>query len=308
MTTTPKATSTDSPSQDRPEAGRDPAACPECGSTDRTQDERRGETVCASCGMVLGEDAIDHGPEWRAFDAQQRSKRARTGPSRTVMRHDRGLGTQIGFDDGQGSSQARAQLSRMRRYHQRATYQPGADRNLADALTEIERLAGALDLPDAVAETAARLFRQAKEADFLHGRSIEATAAAVVYAAARIHETPHRLKHVTEAAKADHESLARTYRHLNQELELPVPILQPTALLASVASALDLPPGVERAARDRIETVDPKAITGKNPASVAAAAIYLEAKEAGEDRTQAQVAETAEVTTVTLRNRLDDLR
>jgi transcription initiation factor TFIIB len=41
------------------------SSCPECDSTV----ERTGaEAVCSQCGLVVGEDAIDRGPEWRSFD------------------------------------------------------------------------------------------------------------------------------------------------------------------------------------------------------------------------------------------------
>ncbi|WP_275264636.1 TFIIB-type zinc ribbon-containing protein, partial [Halobellus captivus] len=39
--------------------------CPECGGTLIT-DETHGETVCSDCGLVVDEDSIDRGPEWRA--------------------------------------------------------------------------------------------------------------------------------------------------------------------------------------------------------------------------------------------------
>jgi len=53
--------------------------CPECGSGHLSKDYSRAELVCEDCGFVIDEDIIDHGPEWRAFDSEQREKRARTG-------------------------------------------------------------------------------------------------------------------------------------------------------------------------------------------------------------------------------------
>lgn len=281
--------------------------CPECDAETTVQDGRRGETVCTQCGLVLSESAIDPGPEWRAFDAQQRNKRARTGPSRTVMRHDMGLGSQIGFDDQDASPQMRRQLGRLRRYHQRATYKPGADRNVARGLSEIQRLRAALGLPDTVGQTAAQIYRQAQSKDFLHGRSVEGTAAAAVYAAARIQGTPRRLEEVIDVAAGDPERIRRTYRRLNQELELPVPVLRPEELIAMIGSKLELPQTVRETARDLIARTPETRMAGKNPTSVAAAALYRAAQLDDEPRTQAETAEAADVTTVTLRNRLKDL-
>lgn len=269
-------------------------------------DAHRGETACERCGLVLSEGEIDHGPEWRAFNPQQREQRSRTGPGRTIMRHDMGLGTQIGSaKDVKGED--RAKVYRMRRYHRRATYKPGQDRETIRALSEIERLAGNLGLPDEAAETAAQIYRQAREENFLHGRSVEGTAAASIYAASRLQQVPRPLDDITEEAQRDAKDVARTYRKLCQALELPVPITTPRDLLPSFASRLDLPPGVEPRAIELIDATEQGAMTGKNPASVAAAALYRAAKELDAHRTQEHVAEAAGVTEVTVRARLRDL-
>ena len=46
--------------------------CPECGSEDLIGDYERAEVVCANCGLVIDENLVDMGPEWRAFDHEQR--------------------------------------------------------------------------------------------------------------------------------------------------------------------------------------------------------------------------------------------
>ena len=46
--------------------------CPECGSTELIGDYERAEVVCAHCGLVIDENLVDMGPEWRAFDHEQR--------------------------------------------------------------------------------------------------------------------------------------------------------------------------------------------------------------------------------------------
>ncbi|WP_282568430.1 TFIIB-type zinc ribbon-containing protein, partial [Halorhabdus amylolytica] len=66
--------------------------CPECGGKLST-DEERGETVCSECGLVVEEDEIDPGPEWRAFDAKEKDQKSRVGAPTTNMMHDKGLST-----------------------------------------------------------------------------------------------------------------------------------------------------------------------------------------------------------------------
>jgi transcription initiation factor TFIIB len=58
-------------------------ACPECGSSKLVRDFDRGELICMTCGLVLKDKYFDMGPEWRAFDSDQRDKRGRVGAPMT---------------------------------------------------------------------------------------------------------------------------------------------------------------------------------------------------------------------------------
>ena len=91
--------------------------CPECGSRQLIRDYEKGELVCEHCGLVLDDQFIDQGPEWRAFDVEQGEKRARTGAPMTYTIHDKGLSTEISWKnkDSYGKSiptRNRAQLYR----------------------------------------------------------------------------------------------------------------------------------------------------------------------------------------------------
>jgi transcription initiation factor TFIIB len=69
--------------------------CPECDSENLIGDYERAEVDCADCGLVINENLIDMGPEWRAFDHEQRDKRTRVGAPITYTIHDKGLSTMI---------------------------------------------------------------------------------------------------------------------------------------------------------------------------------------------------------------------
>jgi transcription initiation factor TFIIB len=161
------------------------SGCPECGGQVRTN---AVETTCEDCGLVLDESPIDHGPEWRAFDDDENDPE-RTGAPITPTRHDRGISTEIGRKvDGNGndlSSKKCTQLGRLRREHSRGRWRTKAERNLAQGLSEVRRVACADGVSDSVRDQACRLFRSAQDEGLLPGRSIEAIAAASVYAACR---------------------------------------------------------------------------------------------------------------------------
>ena len=120
--------------------------CPECGSRELDRDETRGEIVCSMCGLVVEDNVIDQGAEWRVFSPEQGDQRARTGAPMTVMLHDKGLSTDIDWQnkDYSGktiSSRYRSQFYRMRKWQKRSRVSNATERNLAMALAELDRMA-----------------------------------------------------------------------------------------------------------------------------------------------------------------------
>jgi len=271
--------------------------CPEC-EGDLRQGDR--ETVCASCGLVVTEDNIDRGPEWRDF-ADEEGTRERTGAPLTRSRHDRGLTTEIGRST-RVKGRKRRRLARMRRQHDRARISSKAERNRVYAFGEIRRLVSTLDLTDHVRDRACVLFESAQDADLLRGRSIEGFTAAAVYATCRTASVSRTLEEVVEASRASEDELTAAYDALNRELGLPTGPIDPAEYLPRFASHLDLPQAVERRARELVEEAhDRGLVAGRDPAGVAAGCLYLAAREQGRELTQAAAAEAAGVTPVTLR-------
>ena len=132
--------------------------CPEC-SGQLATDTEHGETVCVDCGLVVEEDEIDRGPEWRAFDSKEKDNKSRVGAPTTNMMHDKGLSTNIGWQDKDAygkslSSRQREKMQRLRTWNERFRTRDSKERNLKQALGEIDRMASALGLPDNVRETA----------------------------------------------------------------------------------------------------------------------------------------------------------
>ena len=156
--------------------------CGDCGSRSLTRDETRGEVVCDDCGLVLEDNVIDQGAEWRVFSPEQGDQRARTGAPMTVMLHDKGLSTDIDWQNKDYSgktinSRYRSQFYRMRKWQKRSRVSNATERNLAMALAELDRMASRLELPKSVREAAAVNYKKAVDKRLIRGRSIEGVAA-----------------------------------------------------------------------------------------------------------------------------------
>jgi len=294
------------------ETRTDTTVCPECGGTLRT-DEEHGETVCADCGLVVEEDGIDRGPEWRAFNSQEKDQKSRVGAPTTNLMHDKGLSTNIGWQDKDAygnslSSRQRQKMQRLRTWNERFRTRNSKERNLKQALGEIERMSSALGLPKEVRETASVIYRRALKEDLLPGRSIEGVATASLYAAARQMQTPRSIDEVATVSRIDDMEFKRTYRYIVRELKLEVAPADPASYVPRFVSELDLSDEVERRARELLDTAADQGVTsGKSPVGLAAAAIYAASLLANQKVTQSEVSDVTDVSEVTIRNRYQEL-
>ncbi len=291
------------------EQPEDELICPECGSEDLVSDAERAEVVCDDCGLVVEEDQVDRGPEWRAFDSSERDDKSRVGAPMTKRMHDKGLTTNIDWRDkdafGQSlSADRRAQMKRLRKWQNRIRTSGSKERNLQFALGEIDRMASSLNVPESTREISSMIYRRALDENLLPGRSIEAVSASALYAACRQENIPRSLDEISEVSRVDKQEVARTYRYIARQLDLEIGPTNPAEFVPRFASELGLSEEVQQKAIDIIdETAEKGLLSGKSPTGYAAAAIYLASILCNDKRTQKEVADAANVTEVTIRNR-----
>lgn len=276
-------------------------------------DESRGEYICVETGEVIEERVVDLGPEWRAFTPEERDRRSRTGSPLSPTIHDGGLSTVIDWRDRDAMGKKlelkrKLEVMRWRKWQIRTRIQDSIDRNITQAATELERIADQLGLPRAVKEHAASIYRKAVERGTVRGRAIESIVAAALYAACRIYKIPRTLDEIAQYTKTSKKEVARCYRLLVRELNINIPVLDASDFVARIASALGLSGKVIKTAIEIIQKAKDAGLTaGKDPAGLAAAAVYIAAQLNDERRTQKDVAQVAGVTEVTVRNRYKEL-
>ena len=263
--------------------------------------------------MVLDENMIDQGPEWRAFDHEQRDKRTRVGAPSTYAISDKGLTTAIDWKnkDAKGRSipeQNRAQLYRLRKWNQRIRVSRCGERNLALALGELDREANRLDLPRSIREDASVIYRRAAKNNLIRGRSIEGVVATSLYIACRICNLPRTLSEIAEVSNVSKKQIAKNYRFLSRELDIKLKPTSPADYISRFASQLGLSGETQSKAIEIIHTANEKGLTsGKGPTGIAAAALYISSVLLGERKTQKDIALVSGVTEVTIRNRYKEL-
>lgn len=290
----------------------DQRACPECSGTIRP-DQDTSERTCTDCGLVVAEDDLDRGPEWRTHSAEESAQRSRVGAPVTALQHDHGLSTTISWQDRDANGNALSpeklrRIRRLRTWDERFRTKSSLERNLRHAFGEIERMGSALGLPEPCRETGAVTYRQAVDDDLLPGRSIEAMATASLYGAARQHGIPRSLPTFATVSRVDKLPIQRAYRYLSRELGLGIAPAHPLDYLHRYASALEVNTEVEQLARDILDCGEQQDLhVGRSPAGLAAAALYAGAQLCNEHLTQATVSDTTDVSRLTIRNRYQEL-
>ncbi|MGB9915596.1 MAG: transcription initiation factor IIB [Candidatus Bathyarchaeales archaeon] len=288
-------------------------SCPECGSTRLMRDYECAEIVCMDCGFVVAAKIADRGPEWRAFDDEQRSKRTRVGAPLTYTIHDKGLSTTIDWHDrdiyGKSLSPGqKAQVYRLRKWQRRIRVSDATERNLAFALAEITKISNNLNLPKNILETASVIYRKAVKERLIRGRSIQGVTSAAIYLACRQCGLPRTLDEISQASAVNKKEIGRSYRFLIKELNYSIPPLRPSQYITKFSNQLTMQGKVEEIAHKILAVAkELKLTSGRGPTGIAAAASYVASVLTGERKTQREIAEIAQVTEVTIRNRYKEL-
>ncbi|MGC9200766.1 MAG: transcription initiation factor IIB [Candidatus Aenigmatarchaeota archaeon] len=283
--------------------------CPECGSTNIIQDPVRGELICQDCGAVISEESIDTTQDWRAFDSEQMSRRARGGAPLTFSKHDMGLTTEIGkgvLELYKVTPSKRAQYYRMTKWQKRLIR--SKDRNLSYALSELQRVVSFLGLSRAIHEKIAKYYNEAVNRNLIRGRSIEAVIAALTYAVTREMGSPRTLEEILQVCNVDKREVGRAYRFLARELKIRILPADPASFIPRFCSMLGLSDKVQAKALEIIKKVKKIGLSsGKGPTGIAAAAIYIASVLVGERRSQREIADILGITEVTIRNRFKEI-
>jgi transcription initiation factor TFIIB len=288
--------------------------CPECGGHEIVQDLEKGERICSTCGLVVSDHRIDTGPEWRAFTSDEKDARSRAGAPTNYAIHDKGLSTMIDWRDHDSSgkrftAKKRSEIYRLRKWQIRSRVHSSVDRNLAQAMSELDRLSSQLGLTKGIKELAALLYRKLIVKRLARSRSIDAMVGAAIYAACRLRRAPRSLEEISRHSRVSKKKIGQHYRLLVEKLKLRMPISDPANYVPRFITQLKLPGKVQRKVLEILENAKKQRslVTGRDPRGLAAAAIYIASILMDHRVTQRDIALAAGVTEVTVRNRYKEL-
>jgi len=133
-------------------------------------------------------------------------------------------------------------------------------------MAELERLSGKVNISQPIKEKAAVIYRKALDKNLVRGRSINAIAAASLYAACRKSGLPKTLSEIAEASLVDKKDVARCYRLLLQDLDFHMPISDSQAYISKIAQKNRISGKTQSAAMAILrEARRKRVVAGKDP-------------------------------------------
>jgi transcription initiation factor TFIIB len=281
--------------------------CPECGSINLTYDSHLGEIICNDCGLVVEEKMVDTGMDLSGkFDKSE--KKGRGGAPISIQKFDKGLTTNVGeiSDIYRLEPKQTRKFLRLKKWQERVS--TSIERNLRLAMAELRVIASYLNLPNVVRDEASRIYNYVLQRGLVRGRSMESVIAACLYAACRSYNIPRTLDEMATASDVERKEIGRTYRFIIRKLGIKVNQSSPKDYVSRFSSVLKLSPKTQNDALKVLKQAEDVELTsGRGPAGIAAAALYVAALMNDEKKTQREVADIAGITEVTIRNRYKEL-
>jgi transcription initiation factor TFIIB len=269
-------------------------------------DNERGTLICLDTGEVIEENSIVLSPEWRAYTPEEWSQKAHASTI-THKVHDSGLSTEI---DISVKKYREAIKSRKLALLQRKTRVDKTERKIVEALTYLNQMATLTTLPNRVIETAAIILKKIFNAIQPRTDKLKTLALASLVIAARKHEIPVRIRELLAKFNVDEEEYWKFISDIYFKVNISEfkAYIDPRKYLPSIIANLNLSQKAYLLAAKMIEIMRKEGLTeGKDPAGIAAACVYIASILTDEKKTQKQVAEAANVTEVTIRNRYRDI-
>ncbi len=273
-------------------------------------DVESGEIICNQCGIVVEKDLEDTTKIWHK--AEDDKIDTMNGNPSSLTLYDQGLTTLIGNTnrDANGNtinSMMVTRLNKMRYQDKRSQINTSA-RYLIRAFRQLDSLKDKMNLPTAVIEKTAYIYRKVQEAGLVRGRKVNTVLGASLYIACREFEIPRTLREISSINNEKYRETSRVYRQIVLHLGKQVPQVDLFRYLEKVGRKANLD---EKNIRDALKLMkkvqDAGLSAGKEPMGMVGAVIYLSLPKSDENIqkriiTQAVIADAAGVSEVTIRN------
>jgi len=270
--------------------------CDECGGEIVSDGP---DLICDDCGLVVGEDTIDRGPDWRHGEDEGTTPRAGTLVDPT--RHDNGFSTTIGVERGYRTpKQKRLIRAKIFGKHTESNKVHNQGRQLRDIKSSCENL----NIPKPPSDDACVLFKEWHNHGSHQGHDLDVAAGVVTLVCARRHDVGVRIAEVCEQYSIERRQLFNGLRRLQADLDVEIPLETPSMFVNRFVNELDGEPRTATLAKRLAVEAEQTQVQGSRASSIAGGIVYeaFRAAQWEPDRTQPEVADVAGCSISTVRN------
>eukprot|EP00834_Sanchytrium_tribonematis_P000919 NODE_19_length_47148_cov_1.447810.p10 type:complete len:396 gc:universal NODE_19_length_47148_cov_1.447810:1608-421(-) len=242
--------------------------CTTCNEkTELIEDYKRGDLICSSCGLVVGDRIISAESEWRNF-SDEKGNPSRVGMASDPILNNRLLDTSISADASNS----------LKRIHTRAT--ATSDRQLIDGIMDIEIICHQMALPQRIIDMAKEYYKLVIDSKKFRGRKPQSVKGACIFLACRAQSVSREFSEIANVVRVDKFELGRFVQEmqrtvLKDRIELR-PDADPAALMTRLCNELNLSSQVEHVAQSiskRARQVTD--LSARKPRTIASGAIML---------------------------------
>src|SRR5438034_228532 len=185
--------------------------CPECNSGHLSFDYERGELICEECGLVLTDQMIDQGPEWRAIEGVVAASLYAACRQCNVPRT---------LDEIANSSRVgRKEIGRTYRFMTRELKLKLMPTKPQDY---VSRFCSELKLTGEVQSRAVEILKEAQDKELTSGRGPTGVAAAAIYIASILCNERRTQREVADVAGVTEVTIRNRYKELTEKLGIKV--------------------------------------------------------------------------------------
>lgn len=166
---------------------------------------------------------------------------------------------------------------------------------------ELDRIAAEVGVADDVKVLAKPICCVIAGRKLARGKELGFIAASSIYAACRESGVPVTLKELASASHSTPRELGRIYMLILEKMEIRPPSPNGRSYIAKVASRIHASDDVAELSQEFENRAVKAGLGGRNPMSLAAAALYTASLASGEPVTQSDLAEAAGVSVMSLR-------
>ncbi|KAL9055616.1 MAG: hypothetical protein Q9162_003426 [Coniocarpon cinnabarinum] len=291
--------------------------CPDCQELPPNimEDWQEGNTVCATCGLVLETHLVDQRSEWRTFasDDGKGDDPSRVGKAEDPNNPGDHLQTSISFNASGMRDRAldRAQAS---------IYKDAGQQHLESAYSVIRQYCNSLHLPNTTEQKASDLFRKFHAAPQLRGKNQDAIKLACILSATRKNKNGISYDTMMMMSGVSKRDISRAFKSLKEAFranltapassgagkfdaqEETIVATSASTMTSRYSSQLQLQRHTNNLARKIADHVaEVGTLDGRNPNTTAGACIFTACHLTGDIRSLKEVAKEAGVNDSTIK-------